>query len=186
VAEANLPAFDDLRLETERLMLRPPRLEDLDGWTALMADEEATRFIGGIAPRSVCWRQLMSMIGSWHALGFAMFSVIEKSSGRWIGRVGPWQPADWPGTEVGWALNREFWGRGYAAEAAEATIDWAFQVLGWADVIHSIALDNVASQRVAKKLGSRNLGPGRLPPPYEEVVIEIWGQSREAWERRSA
>ena len=150
----------------------------------MMQDEEAAKFIGGTAPRAVCWRQIMTMIGSWHAAGFAMFSVIEKSSGRWVGRVGPWQPEGWPGPEVGWAIARECWGRGYAGEAAEASTTWAFDTLGWQKVIHSIAPDNIASQRVAQKLGSRNLGPGRLPPPFETSEIDIWGQSREEWRRR--
>jgi RimJ/RimL family protein N-acetyltransferase len=96
-----MAALDDLVLRTPRLLLRPPRLDDLDGWTEMMADEETARFIGGTAPRAVCWRQLMTMIGSWHAQGFAMFSVIEKASGRVVGRLGPWQPEGWPGTEVG-------------------------------------------------------------------------------------
>ncbi len=76
-----MPPVDDLQLETARLILRPPRLEDLDAWTEMMADEETARFIGGVAARPACWRQLMTMIGSWHAHGFAMFSVIEKA--RW-------------------------------------------------------------------------------------------------------
>ena len=173
--------FDDLQLETPRLVLRPPRLEDLDAWSAMMADEPTTRFIGGVAERPVCWRQLMTMIGAWSAHGFAMFSVVERASGRWIGRVGPWRPEGWPGTEVGWSIVRDCWGRGYAVEAAIATTDWAFETLGWIDVIHSIAPDNVASQRVAQKLGSRLLGPGRLPPPFADAPVELWGQSRDAW-----
>lgn len=173
-----------MQLETDRLILRVPHLDDLDEWTAMMQDEEAAKFIGGTAPRAVCWRQIMTMIGSWHAAGFAMFSVIEKASGRWVGRVGPWQPEGWPGPEVGWAIARECWGRGYAGEAAEASTTWAFDTLGWQNVIHSIAPDNIASQRVAQKLGSRNLGPGRLPPPFETSEIDIWGQSREEWRRR--
>jgi RimJ/RimL family protein N-acetyltransferase len=175
--------FDDLQLETGRLILRPPRIDDLDDWTRLMQDEETARFIGGVAPRSVCWRQLMTMIGAWHAQGFAMFSVIEKTTGRWIGRVGPWQPEGWPGPEVGWAIVRESWGHGHAGEAAEASIDWAFETLGWTKVIHSIAPDNAGSIRVAEKLGSRNLGPGRLPPPFDTAEIDIWGQSRDEWRR---
>ena len=99
-----MPNFDDLRIETSRLILRPPRAEDLDGWSGMMLDDATTRFIGGIMPRAVCWRQLMTMIGAWHAHRFAMFSVIEKSSGRWVGRVGPWRPEGWPGNEIGWAL----------------------------------------------------------------------------------
>jgi RimJ/RimL family protein N-acetyltransferase len=173
--------LDDVRLETTRLFLRPPRLEDLDAWAAMMTDEETARFIGGVIPRAVVWRGLMTMIGSWHALGFAMFSVIEKSSGRWVGRLGPWMPEGWPGPEVGWAIVRECWGRGYATEGSIAATNWAFDRLHWTRVIHSIHPDNVASQVVARKLGSRNLGPGKLPAPFEDSPVDIWGQSREEW-----
>jgi RimJ/RimL family protein N-acetyltransferase len=176
--------IDDIQLETPRLILRPPRLEDLDGWSAMMADEETAHHIGGVASREVCWRQLMTMIGSWHALGFAMFTVIEKGTGRWVGRVGPWQPQGWPGTEVGWAIVRDYWGKGYAGEAAAATIDWAVKELGWSDIIHSIAPANVASQRVAEKLGSRNRGAGRLPDPFADHPIDIWGQTADEWRTR--
>src|SRR5687767_3785642 len=177
-------SFEAIRLETPRLLLRPPLAADLDAWTEMMLDEPTARFIGGVASRPVCWRQLMTMIGSWHAKGFAMFSVIEKSSGKWIGRLGPWQPEGWPGTEVGWAIARGCWGRGYAPEGAAAATDWAFDNLGWTDVIHSIDPANVASQQVARKLGSRNRGPGRLPPPFHEARVDLWGQTREEWRSR--
>lgn len=175
----------DTRLETERLILRLPRNEDLDAWARFMADEETTRYIGGVQPRPMAWRALAAMLGSWHLQGFAMFSVIEKSSGNWIGRIGPWQPEGWPGTEVGWSLFREHWGKGYASEAARATIDWAFDNLGWSEVIHTILPDNVASKGVAAKLGSRYLRMGRLPEPHHENPVEIWGQTREQWLART-
>ena len=177
-------SFETIRLETPRLILRPPRTEDLDAWTEMMLDEPTARYIGGVMSRPVCWRQLMTMVGAWHAQGFAMFSVIEKSSGRWIGRLGPWQPEGWPGTEIGWAIARDCWGKGYAVEGAETATTWAFDTLGWPNVIHSIAPANLASQRVAQKLGSRLIGPGKLPAPYEDDPIEIWGQSREEWRAR--
>jgi RimJ/RimL family protein N-acetyltransferase len=179
-----LPAFDDLRLETSRLILRPPRLDDLDAWAEMMLDEPSARYIGGVMPRAVCWRQLMTMIGAWHAHGFAMFSVIEKASGRWIGRLGPWQPEGWPGPEIGWAIARDCWGRGYAGEGAAMAADWAFDALGWTRMIHSIAPENLPSQRVAEKLGSRKLGPGALPAPFEHDPVEIWGQTRDQWRLR--
>lgn len=123
------------------------------------------------------------MVGAWHIQGFGMFSVIEKGTGQWLGRLGPWQPEGWPGSEVGWSLVRAAWGRGYAFEGAVASIDWAFDHLGWIDVIHSIDPDNRASQALARRLGSRNRGPGRLPAPFEDAPIEIWGQTREEWQR---
>src|SRR5690606_17152865 len=85
-------------LETARLILRPPREEDLDGWAELMGDEETARYIGGPMTRSAAWRTMATMAGSWQLKGFGMFSVVEKETGRWIGRVGPWQPEQWPGT----------------------------------------------------------------------------------------
>ena len=176
--------LDTLRLETPRLVLRVPRADDFDAWAEMMSDEQTARFIGGVMPRAISWRGLMTVIGSWHAQGFAMFSVVEKSTGRWIGRLGPWMPEGWPGPEVGWAIVRDCWGRGYAMEGSIAATNWAFDTLGWTEVIHSIAPDNVPSQRLAARLGSRNRGPGRLPPPYQDAPIDIWGQSREEWRAR--
>jgi RimJ/RimL family protein N-acetyltransferase len=173
-------------IDTARLILRPTAAEDLDGWTELMADPEASRFIGGPVPRGAAWRGLMTMAGSWALNGFAMFSMIEKESGRWVGRTGPWQPEGWPGTEVGWGLLRSAWGHGYAMEAAVASIDWAFEELGWTDVIHCIDPANTPSQKLAQRLGSRNRGPGKLPAPFDSFSVEVWGQSKEEWQARTA
>ncbi|WP_342376119.1 GNAT family N-acetyltransferase [Myxococcus stipitatus] len=173
-------------LHTARLILRPTAREDFEGFVALMSDAESARFIGGVQARSVVWRGFTGMAGAWALQGFSMFSVLERSTGKWVGRVGPWQPEGWPGPEVGWSLLRETWGRGYAVEAATAAVDWAFDHLGWTEVIHSIAPENVPSQQVARRLGSTLRGPGKLPAPFEAAPIELWGQSREAWRARSA
>lgn len=174
----------DLQLETERLNLRPPRAEDFDPWAAFIADEEAARHIGGVQSRPVAWRSFASVIGAWHLQGFAFFSVIEKSSGQWVGRVGPWQPEGWPGTEVGWSIARAHWGKGYAPEAAAAATGWAFEQLGWDEVIHTIAPENLNSKAVAAKLGARLLRMGELPDPHHGNPVEIWGQSRDEWRAR--
>lgn len=113
-----------------------------------------------------------------------MFSVIEQSTGRWIGRLGPWCPDGWPGDEVGWGLLPDAQGRGYALEGAAAAMDWAFDTLGWREVIHCIAPDNFASQAVARKLGSKLLRTGRLPEPFQDLPTDIWGQTREQWRAR--
>ena len=166
-------------IETERLILRQPRFEDFEPWAEMMGDEETARYIGGVQPPAVAWRGLMTMAGAWALTGVSMFSVVEKASGRWIGRLGPWQPHGWPGTEVGWGLTRETWGKGYATEGASAAMDYAFEVLGWDEVIHMIDPRNVPSRRVAERLGSRLLRMDRCPPPFDAVEAEVWGQSRE-------
>ena len=167
-------------LETDRLILRPPSGEDFDAWAAFAADAEVAHFIGGVQTRAVAWRALCGVTGAWIVNGFSMFSVLEKESGRWVGRIGPWKPEGWPGTEVGWGLARDAWGRGYAVEAATAAIDWAFDALGWTEVIHAIDPANTPSQRVAQRLGSRNLRRSVLPDPLN-VEVDIWGQSRDEW-----
>jgi RimJ/RimL family protein N-acetyltransferase len=177
--------LDHLRLETPRLILRPPRIEDFDAWARFLADEEATRYIGGTQVRATAWRTFMGMCGCWHMTGIAMFSVIEKSSGQWVGRLGPWYPEGWPEAEIGWGIAREHWGKGYASEGAAAAMDYAFDVLGWDRVIHCIDEKNLASQGVAKKLGSRYLRRVTMPVPFADAPVDAWGQSRAEWKRET-
>jgi RimJ/RimL family protein N-acetyltransferase len=172
-----------LRLETPRLILRPPRLEDFDAWALFQQDEVAAKFIGGPQARPIAWRTFMSMCGCWHMTGIAMFSVIEKASGQWVGRLGPWFPEGWPEAEIGWGIAREHWGKGFASEGAAAAMDYALDVLGWESVIHCIDEANVASQGVAKKLGAACLRRVQLPAPYEGTPVDAWGQSRDQWKR---
>jgi len=172
------------QLETERLILRPPVAADFEPWAAFSADEEATRYIGGIQVRPVAWRSFLTMVGAWQIQGFGFFSVIEKASGRWVGRLGPWMPDGWPGTEIGWSIVRDVWGKGYATEGAIATMDWALTTLGWSEPIHTIDPANEPSKAVARRLGSRFLRMGRLPAPAD-FEVEIWGQSREQWFARN-
>lgn len=167
-------------VETDRLLLRIPEERDLDAWATFMADEEASRFLGGVQGRAAAWRAMAAMRGSWSLRGFGMFSVIEKESERWVGRVGPWAPEGWPGTEVGWGIAPAFQRRGYAVEAAVASIDWSFENLGWSDVIHCIDPANAPSIAVARKLGSERIGHEPDLRPFG-IPVDIYGQSRQAW-----
>nr|WP_153925979.1 GNAT family N-acetyltransferase [Brevundimonas sp. SPF441] len=168
-------------LETERLILRPPAVEDFPRWAGFMADPETARFIGGVQPAPQVWRLICTVAGMWALTGEGMFSILEKETGQWIGRIGPLHPYGWPGREVGWSLHRDATGKGYAVEAAAATMDYAFDVLGWDDVIHCIAPENLPSAAVATRLGSRNRGPGALPEPLQDIAIDLWGQTRDEW-----
>ena len=170
--------FDGPVIETERLILRVPRIEDFDAYAAMGEDVENMRFIGGALPRAAAWRKFLQMPGAGVLQGYAMFAVIEKANGRWLGQLGPWQPEGWPGTEVGWAFDRAAQGKGFATEAAFAAIDWAFEQLGWDEVIHSIHPDNHASQALARRVGSTLRGPGQLPEPFQDERIDIWSQTR--------
>jgi len=170
-------------LETPRLILRPPQADERADWYNFSADAEAQRYIGGAKDPVMAWRSMALISGGWMVNGYSMFSVIEKATGRWIGRLGPWEPEGWPGHEVGWALVRDTWGKGYATEGAAAAIDWAFDNLGWDEVIHCIDPANTPSQAVARRLGSRILRRAKLPEPFN-LELDLWGQSRAEWRAR--
>jgi RimJ/RimL family protein N-acetyltransferase len=148
-----------ITLETPRLRLRPLADADLDGYAAMCSDPEVMRFLGGeTLSREDAWRQMAMLAGHWQLRGYGMWALEEKATGRFAGRVGPHFPEGWPGREVGWALARPFWGRGYAFEAARASIDFAFARLGWERVISLIHSDNARSIRLAERLGERFAG----------------------------
>ncbi len=171
-------------LHTARLILRPPALEDFDAFAAFCADDIVMRYLGGTQARTVAWRSFLGAAGSWAVQGFGMFSVFERAGGQWVGRIGPMYHEGWPGTEVGWGVVQRRWGRGYAVEAASAAMDWAADELGWSEIVHTIDPANVASRKVAQTLGSRVLRTAILPAPIEHGIVDVWGQSADAWRAR--
>jgi RimJ/RimL family protein N-acetyltransferase len=168
-------------ITTERLVLRVPRTQDFERWYAFDANPQVKHFIGGTVPEPVSWRKMSETAGAWLLRGCAMMSVIERETGQWIGRVGPQHPEGWPGTEVGWGLMPEALGKGYATEAAAAAMCYAVDVLGWEEIVHLITPANLASIKVAGRLGSTNLRQVTLPPPIEPKPVDAWGQTKAEW-----
>ncbi len=178
-------------LTTARLILRPPIQADFDGFAEMSAEEETMRFIGGKVPRDAAWRVMSTLTGAWSLLGYSMFSVLRRDTGEWIGRLGPWRPGgkegSWPGDEVGWGVKRSALGHGFAGEGATAAIDWAFQHLGWDNVIHCIDKQNTPSIALAERLGSRLQREDlQLAPPFQDHKVDIYGQSKAEWKARHA
>lgn len=169
-------------VETERLILRPWRASDIAPNTAMLSDPGTARYITpdhkAVTNETNGWRNAAIIMGHWALHGFGMFAVEEKSSGRYIGRVGPWCPPGWPGFEVGWGIARECRGRGYAIEAARAAIDWTFASFAIDRIIHCIDPKNVASQAVARRLGAENEGPAELHGDR----IDLWVTTRARWQ----
>jgi RimJ/RimL family protein N-acetyltransferase len=143
-------------LKTERLLLRPFRIDDLDLLAAMNADIEVMRYIAEVQDRSAAFRSLCASNGHWTIRGFGPWAVEELATGRMIGRAGllHWE-GSWPAVEIGYALERSAWGKGYATEAALASRDYAHRVLGARGLISQIHPDNAASIRVAERMGAR-------------------------------
>lgn len=141
-------------LETSRLLLRDWREDDLDGLAEIYADENHTRYIGGAMPRYDVWRMICQRIGQWAIRGYAMFALEEKETGAFAGYCGPHFPFGWPEPEIGWTLHPAHQGKGYATEAARASLKFAYEVLGWETAMSLIDKDNLASRGVAQRLGA--------------------------------
>jgi RimJ/RimL family protein N-acetyltransferase len=168
-------------VETKRLKLRRWCGADVAPNTAMLSDPATARFIAAdgkpVTTELAGWRNAAVMSGHWVLHGIGMFVVEEKSSGKFVGRVGPWCPPGWPGFEVGWGIAREFRGKGYAVEAARASIDWVFASFELDQIMHCIDQENTASQAVARRLGAEK-GP--------EIdlfghVADVWVTRRDKW-----
>src|SRR5438105_7565096 len=140
-------------LETERLLLRPLSPDDLDAYAEMYADPEVTRYLGHgrTMSRAATETQLHELIERELRNGFGLRSVVRKEDGRLVGRCGlhRWQIEGADETEVDWVLGREFWGQGYATEAAAAVRDHAVAELGHRRLIALIKRHNEPSQNVA-------------------------------------
>lgn len=145
-------------LETERLLLRPFEEGDLDAYAAIVADPEVVRYLGHEPmTREDAWRSVALFLGHGVLRGWTNNAVVDKATGRLLGRCGLWQPEGWPGLEVGWTLARAAWGYGYATEAALAWRDWAFGTLRVEELVSVVHRDNARSTRVAQRIGHRRL-----------------------------
>jgi RimJ/RimL family protein N-acetyltransferase len=164
-------------IETARLRLRQWCSADMAPYTAMLADPSTARFITvdgkPVVDEMTGWRHAIVMAGHWALHGAGMFVVEEKSSGKFAGRVGPWFPPAWPGFEVGWGIAPEFRGKGYAVEAARATIDWTFAIFDLDEITHCIDCENSASQAVARRLGAD-----------KTCEIDLFGHRADLWVTR--
>lgn len=152
-------------LETPRLMLRGHTLADLEACTAMWADPDVTRHIGGrpFTPEE-SWARVLRYAGHWALLGFGFWAVEEKASGSYIGDAGIAdfkREIDSPLNgcpEVGWAMTAPSRGKGYATEAMQAITAWGNTRFPGATTVCIIDPDNAASIRVAEKSGYQLVG----------------------------
>ena len=141
-------------LVTPRLRLRMLQAEDFEAYAAIHSDLEVTRFTTrSQLTREEAWKHMATIVGHWHLRGYGMWGVEEIATKKLIGRVGYHSPEGWPEFELGWTIGRDFWGRGFATEAARAAPDYAFEVMRREHIISLIDPDNVRSIAVAERLG---------------------------------
>lgn len=147
-------------IETERLILRSFRREDLDDFAATMAAPEVVRHLA-IEPlsREDSLRRIFLAAGQWPIIGMGMWAVELKANGRMVGHLGffdmerDMQPSFVGLPEMGWIFDPSVHGQGIALEACQAALEWAEQELGPVEIPAIISTDNVPSMKLAGKLG---------------------------------
>ena len=150
-------------ITTERLLLRKPCPEDAADLAVAYADPQVVRFIGdgSTATLTEVEEGIEQWLERWESWGLSLCSLERREDGRVLGRAGflRWNPETWQvggnETELGWLLAREYWGQGYATEAAAALRDWALGERGLTRLISLIRHENVQSVRVAERIGER-------------------------------
>ncbi len=142
-------------LRTERLLLRPYRPGDFEVFAEMNGDPEVMRYIDDVQTRADTFRSFCATIDHWTARGYGSWMVEEMATGHAVGRAGLFNWEGSPGLEVGYALRRADWGKGYATEAAARALRYAHEVVGARGVFSAIEPNNAPSIRVVERLGAR-------------------------------
>ncbi len=153
-----------MKLETERLYLREMTQADYPALAAILQDEQTMYAYEGAFSAAETQDWLENQLRRYAQLGYGLWAVVLKETGQMIGQCGltrqRWKEREV--LEVGYLLNRAYWHRGYATEAAIACREYAFQSLH-AEAVGSIIRDtNTASQNVAKRNGMRLADTGYI------------------------
>ncbi|MEO1677686.1 MAG: GNAT family N-acetyltransferase [Pseudomonadota bacterium] len=141
-------------LETRRLVLRGPHAEDYPDFKATFASYRS-RFMGGPLNPYETWMLYAAEIGHWEIRGFGMWMIHDKADDRPLGMAGGWQPAGWPEREIAWIIWPATAGQGYALEATDAARRHFYEIQGWDGAVSYLDPKNLASIRLAERLGAR-------------------------------
>lgn len=174
--------MNEVTLESDRLILRMLREDDFEQYSLMCTDPEVMRFLNNgkpLTPLEV-WRQMAYFVGHWHFRGYGIWAVEEKASGNLVGRIGFLDPIGWPGFELGWTLNRASWGKGYATEGARRALKYAFTELDRDHIISLIAPENIASIKVAERIGEKVEGATELMG-HEVLIYGVDRQAQRQW-----
>lgn len=146
-----------MRLETERLVLRRWRSEDLDPFAAMSADPAVMIWLGGVLDRGQAADYMARSEAAFDSIGMGRFAIERKSDGAFVGSSGLLPGRDHipfaPYIDIGWRLAPAFQGQGYATEAARAVAQDGFSRLGLDEIFAVTATSNRPSRAVMARIG---------------------------------
>lgn len=141
--------------ETPRLLLRQFTPADVNDLAAMYADPTVMAFLGGPRSYETTQQHIERIIQNYQDYGFGLWAVIHKGDRRLMGRCGliPQTIEGQGEVEIGYLLAHAYWGQGLATEAATAIRDYGFNTVGCDRLISLIDPHNLASQKVALRVG---------------------------------
>src|SRR5688572_9221100 len=181
-----------IEIETQRLRLRQWRAADRAPFAALNADPKVSEFLPAALDRAgsdAMADRLESLITE---RGWGLWAVETKAGGEFIGFVGLHIPAPGlpfsPCVEVGWRLAFQYWGKGYATEAALHSLRVGFEQLAMPEIVAFTAFGNIRSRALMERLGMRPDGSfehPRIPEGHPLRPHYLYRMPREQWLIRS-
>jgi len=152
-----------VEIETERLLLRQWHEGEWRAFHPIASDPRVYEWLGNKNPsvEEVAYA-VGRFVMHWSLLGYGLWAVEERETGRLIGRAGLLHQPDWPhGTEkveVGWTFTPDVWGRGYATEAGRASLAFGFEHVGLRQIFSMTRPENRRSRRVMERCGLTERG----------------------------
>ncbi|AYV57560.1 GNAT family N-acetyltransferase [Leptospira kmetyi] len=149
-------------LETERLILREWRNEDLEPFYRMSSDPIVMEYFPSLLTKDDSEKFIEKVRSHFENFGYGLWVLESKSGGEWIGFTGfmnvSFQAAFTPAVEIGWRLASPFWDRGYASEAASVCLCYGFEELGFSKIVSFTSVLNTRSQSVMKRIGLKEAG----------------------------
>ncbi len=170
---------EDFMVETQRLLLRSWRGEDIDALAEMQSDPETMRYMadGHCPDRGECAEAIEQLESHRCEHGFGIWAAELRATGELVGWVGlttpEWLPEEMPAVEVGYLFDRAHWGTGLATEAAQRSLRFGFQELELASIIGIHQTANTASACVLAKLGMRKVKETQHPEIGRELEVKI-------------
>ncbi|MBD0401492.1 GNAT family N-acetyltransferase [Flammeovirga sp. EKP202] len=175
-------------IESERLLLRELREEDVEGMFALDSNPNVVKFIGipPLTDKAKSLEYIYNIQQQYEEKGIGRWACILKETNEFIGWAGlkieEVLSEFGPYHDLGYRLREEFWGKGYATEAAKISLDYAFEVLGWNDVEACADFDNEGSNHVLRKIGMRHTRDSM----YEGMPLHWYKITKLEWMQKSS
>ena len=179
-------------LETPRLIMRQWKNDDYSAFARMNACPTVMKYF----PEPMSSRDSNLLADKISALieqnGWGLWALEEKCSGRFLGFTGLHPVAEdlpfYPAVEIGWRLDKAYWGQGFATEAAASALRLAFEVLGLERVVSFTATINQPSIQVMKRLGmmnsNENFNHPRIPDDSTLSLHVLYTITRLHWQKR--